>query len=456
MNISEFYRTDCCNYGSYDNYRKIASMVDGLKPSGRKCIYTVLKYNVNTPKKVAQLKSKAAEETNYLHGDDALAGVIVGLAQNFTGSNNLPLLQREGAFGSRLIPEAAAPRYIFTCKEPYLDKIFRSEDEKILIEQEFEGDIIEPKYYVPVIPLLVVNGSKGISTGFSQNILPHNVDEVIKYLECKLTGKKFTGKMLPYFNGFTGDITVNKSKDNIGSYCIIGKYNKINANKIEITEVPTDYTLESYLKELDKLEASKKIKDYHDLSENSQFKIEVTFWRNQEQGLSVDSKNLLSELKLISPVTENYTSMDQNNKIVEYNSIFEILDSFYDIRLEYYNKRKKYLVKTLTSKILEMFSKYLFIKGVIDKSIIISNKDDESIIKQLEKVDKIIKINDSYDYLLNMPMKSITKTHYEKLKENIKSLKNELTELKNKKIEDIWLDDLNDLKNALKKNKKGN
>ena len=456
MNISEFYRVDCCNYGSYDNYRKIASIVDGLKPSGRKCIYTVIKNNINTPKKVAQLKSKASEETNYLHGDDALAGVIVGLAQNFTGANNLPLLQREGAFGSRLIPEAAAPRYIFTCKESYLDKIFRSEDEKILIQQVFEGDVIEPKYYVPVIPLLVVNGSRGITTGFSQKILPRDIDEVINYLECKLTGKKFKGKLFPSFNGFKGNITKNTSKDNNASFYIVGKYNKINANKIEITEVPIDYTLEMYLKELDKLEAAKKIKDYHDFSENSEFKIEVTFWRNQDQGLSIDSKNLLTELKLVDPVTENYTSMDENNKVIEYKSIFEIIDSYYDVRLQYYDKRKKYLIKTLTNKILESYSKYLFIKGVIEKSIIISNKSDEDITKQLEKIDKIIKIDDSYNYLLNMPMKSITKVHYEKLKEAIKAMKDELINLKNKKIEDMWLDDLSELKVALKKNKKGN
>ena len=451
MNISEFYRVDCCNYGSYDNYRKIASIVDGLKPSGRKCIYTVIKNNINTPKKVAQLKSKASEETNYLHGDDALAGVIVGLAQNFTGANNLPLLQREGAFGSRLIPEAAAPRYIFTCKEPYLDKIFNPLDEKILIKQVFEGDVIEPKYYVPIIPLLVINGSRGITTGFSQKILPRSITDVIKYIECKLNKKKYIGHLMPSFNGFIGSITENKAKNDGASFHIIGKYNKIGPQKIEIVEVPIDYTLESYLKELDKLEEDKKIKEYKDLSENSQFKIEVTFWRNQ--GLSVDSKNLLTELKLVNPVTENYTSMNEENKVIEYKSIFEIIDAFYDIRLDYYKKRKEFLIKTLSNKIFEMYSKYIFIKGVIDKSIIISNRSDEDIIKQLEKNEKITKVNDSYDFLLNMPMRSITKSQYEKLKETIKKMKEELLALKAESPEEMWQKDLNELKTSLKKEK---
>ena len=449
MKISEFYQTDGCNYASYDNYRKIGNIVDGLKPSSRKCIYTILKYNVNTPKKVSQLKSKVSEETNYLHGDDSLAGVIVGLAQNFTGSNNIPLLQRDGSFGSRLIPEAAADRYIFTLKEPYLDKIFREEDNKVLIEQIFEGDVIEPKYFVPIIPLIVVNGSRGLTTGFSQRILSRNPNDVIKYIEAKLNKKKFTGNLLPYFNGFEGDILENKEKPN-GSYFVTGKIKKINEFKIEIIDVPISYTLKSYLKELDKLEDEKKIKEYKDYSENSKFRIEVTFLRNQ--GLNANSKNLLSELKLIEPITENYTSMNEDNKVVEYKSIFEIIDAYYDVRLEYYKKRKAYLIKNLSNKIFELYSKYLFVKGVIERTIIISNKSDEEIVSQLEKIDKIIKINDSYDFLLNMPMKSITKNMYEKLKETIKNLKEELTELKNKTEEQLWLEDLAELKAALKKN----
>lgn len=447
MKISTFYQTDGCNYASYDNYRKIGNIIDGLKPSSRKCIYTIIKNNINSSKKVSQLKSKVSEETQYLHGDDSLAGVIVGLAQNFTGSNNIPLLQRDGTFGSRLIPEAAADRYIFTLKEPYLDKIFKEEDSKILIEQIFEGQKIEPKYFVPIIPLIAVNGSRGITTGFSQRILSRNTNDIIKYLESKLTNKKFTGHLLPYFNGFEGEI--KEVKDKPGSFLVLGKIKKINDYKIEIIDVPISYTLKSYLKELDKLEDDKKIKEYKDYSENSKFRIEINFYRNQ--GLNANTPNLLSELKLVEPITENYTSMNDQNKVVEYKSIFEIIDEYYNVRLEYYQKRKDYLIKNLSNKILELYSKFLFIKGVIEKTIIISNKSDEEIIKQLEKVEKIIKLNNSYDYLLNMPMRSITKSNYEKLKETIKNLKNELIDLKKETIEDLWIKDLTELKASLKK-----
>lgn len=448
MKLSEFFKHEYCDYASYDNYRKIGSCIDGLKPSSRKCIYSIIKRNVVNPKKVSQLKSDAASDTQYLHGDTALEGVIVGLAQDFTGSNNIPLLQREGSFGTRLIPAAAAGRYIFTCKEKYLDLIFRKEDENILIEQEFEGDIIEPKYYVPIIPLNVINGSVGLSTGFSQKILPHSFKDVINYIEAKLSNKKKTPLLIPSFKGFDGDVIKNNKKDDECSWLVCGKYNKISSTKIEIIEVPVSYTLESYLAELDKLEDAKKIKDYQDLSEDGKFKIEVSFWRNQ--GLDIDSKTLLSDLKLVDPVTENYTSLNEDNKIIEYKSIYEIIDHYYDIRLSYYDKRKEYLINELTKKIIETYSKYLFIKGVIDGEIIISNKSDELIIKQLEKFEKIIKINENYDYLLNMPMKSITKTHYEKLKNNLKVMKDELKSLKEITNVEMWQNDLNELKKAIK------
>jgi DNA topoisomerase-2 len=404
---------------------------------------------VVSPKKVSQLKSDAASMTQYLHGDTSLEGVLVGLAQDFVGTNNLPLLQREGTFGNRLIPAAAAGRYIFTCKEPYLDKIFKKEDDPILIEQVFEGDVIEPKYYVPIIPLLVINGSIGLTTGFNQKILPHSLEDVLTYIENKLAGKKKNIELIPSFKGFEGTVTKNKKKDDNCSWLVCGKYSKISSIKIEINEVPPSYSLEEYLAELDKLEDAKKIKEYQDLSEDGKFKIEVTLFRNQ--GLTVDTPNLLTELKLVDSITENYTSLNENNKVIEYKSIYEIIDNYYNIRLKYYDLRKNYLIKELSKRIIETYSKYLFIKGVIDGDIIISNKSDEVIINQLEKIEKIIKVNDSYDYLLNMPMKSITKANYEKLKTNIKEMKDELTNLKNITNIEMWKNDLNDLKKALKK-----
>ena len=445
IKISEFFDTDYCDYGSYDNYRKIASICDGLKPSARKCLHIVLKDNIKEPFKVQNLCARVSEKTNYIHGATSLYGVIVGLAQDFVGTNNIPLFQRKGNFGNRLIPEASADRYIFTCKEKYLDNIFNPEDNENLIVQIFEGDEIEPKYYIPVIPMLLVNGSLGLTTGFSQKILPRNPNELIKWIICKLSGKKFTGKLLPYFKNFKG--TIIQTENN--SYDIIGKYEKISANKIEITDIPCGpgiggYSdLNSYLTVLDKLIEEKKIKEYDDYSEGNNYKIIVTFWRNQ--GLNIDTCDIKKELKLIKNVTECYTSIDENNKVKEYNDIFEILENYFNVRYNFYEKRKNLLLTKLSEKIYQDISKYTFIKGVIDETIILKNKTYEQIEKQLIKIKNIIKINDSYEYLLNMPVGLITKERYLKLKESLKELKEKYDKIKAKSIEQFWEDDLTEL-----------
>lgn len=448
MDITEFFSTSYIDYGAYDNVRKIASAIDGMKISMRKCLYTVLDNNINTPIKVSQLMSKVSEKTNYLHGEQSLYGVIVGMAQNFIDSNNIPYFKREGAFGNRLIKEAAASRYIFTCKEKYLDLIFKDVDTEIIGKQLFEGDYIEPQVYVPIIPMLLINGSIGLTTGFSQKILQRNPKELIKWILCKLDNKKFTGELLPWYNGFKG--SVEKGTED-KSFVIKGHYNKLNGHEIEIDELPIGYDLRAYLDVLDKLVEDKKIKDYEDLSESNKFKIKVSFYRNQ--GLDINSCDIIYELKLFKSFTECYTSLYENNKVVEYNSPIEILEDYYKVRYEFYKKRKENLVKKLDNTIRLTVSKYVFIKSIIDGVLIIKNKSIEDIEKDLGSIKNIIKNNDSYDYLLNMPMHSITKEKYIKLKEQLLVLKDEYKKLIETSIEQMWKNDLVELLQSLKSNK---
>lgn len=448
IKITNFFDTDYCNFCSYDNYRKLGSIVDGLKPSARKCIYVILKDKITDLFKVQNLCARVSEKTNYIHGATSLYGVIVGLAQNFVGTNNIPLLQRKGNFGNRLIPEASADRYIFTCAEKYLKDIFKEEDTDVLEEQVFEGDVIEPKFYVPIIPLLVVNGSIGLTTGFTQKILPRNPQEVIEWLENKLDGKKYKGKLLPYYRGFLGTI----KETGKGVYDIYGKYEKISANRIRITDIPcgpgiSGYKdLKSYLAILDKLVENKKIKDYEDKSESNQYNIEVIFFRNEKNGFDIDKDDLYSALRLVKSVNESYCSLNEENKVVEYKDIEDILNNYFKVRYKYYEKRKENIIKKLTDKILMEASKYTFIKGVIEQKIILNNKTNEQVEKQISTIKNIIKVNDSYDYLLNMPLSSITKEKYEKLKEMIKQLNDELNSLKKETIEEMWKKELDKIK----------
>lgn len=450
LDITEFFNTSYCDYGTYDNWRKIGNIIDGNKVSSRKCLHIILQDNIKEPFKVQNLCARVSEKTNYIHGAVSLYGVIVGMAQDFVGTNNIPLLKRKGNFGTRLIPEASADRYIFTCKEDYLDYIFNPDDNELLIKQEFEGDIIEPKYYVPIIPMLLVNGSIGLTTGFSQKILPRNPKDLIKWIECKLNNKKYTGKLLPYFNGFKG--TVKQINEN--TFDIYGSYKQISANKIEINDIPcgpgiAGYgDLNSYLAVLDKLVDDKKIKEYNDYSEANEYKIVVTFYRNQ--GLDIDNCDIYKELKLVKTVTECYTSLNADNKVVEYDSIQAILNEYFQVRYDYYKKRKELKLQRLTDKILQDVSKYTFIKNVIDGNIILKNKSYQQIEKQLTSIKNIIKVNNSFDYLLNMSMYNITKEYYIKLKEKLKELKEQYNTIKSISIEQLWLDDLTQLNKKLK------
>jgi DNA topoisomerase-2 len=443
--IKTFFETDYINYGSYDNYRKLACYIDGMKVSARKSIATVLKFNINSPIKVSQLTSKIAEYTQYLHGEGSLGGVIVGLAQDFTGANNISLLKREGNFGTRFVQEAAATRYIYTCKEKCLDKLFRPEDEAILDEQVFEGATIEPRFFLPTIPLLLCNGSEGLSTGFAQKILPRNPEEVKKCIIGILQGKVPRVNMTPWFKGFEGTVQKDPENPNASSWEIIGKIEKLNTTSIKITEVPIGYSLSQYLKILDDLEEKGIIVSYKDMSTDDKFLFEIKVQRKVTE--EKDEYQLLNMLKLVKRVTENFTCCNENLAITEFKSIQEILKAYIDIKKTYLTKRKDYMLKKLKREIIFNHSKYLFIKGVVSNEIIINNKSYEHIEKQLITIPEIRKDDKgTYDYLLNMAMKSLTKEKYEELRAYINSLRDEYKNLEKKTIEEIWLDELNELK----------
>lgn len=442
--ITEFFKTSFIDYSSYDNYRKIASYIDGLKPSARKTICTVIQNKICKPMKVSNMMSKISEQQNYIHGEQSLFGVIVGLAQDFPGSNNLPLLKREGAFGTRAIQVAAASRYIFTCAEDYLKDIFCNDDSKILIDQEFEGDMIEPKFYVPVIPLILVNGSEGVSVGFAQKILSRNPKDIVHYIKLKLTGHKMqNASILPWFNGFNGVIVKTDSR----SFEIRGKFERIRSNMIKITELPIGYDLRKYLDELDLLEEKGLIASYSDKSSDSLFEFHVKLGPDLA---SLDDEQLLDKLKLIRRIVENYTCTDENNKIIEFSEIFEIIDKYMDIRLDYYRKRKEYLSASLKNELRILVSRYVFITYVLDGKIIINNRSVENINSQLEKIKEISKIDEKYDYLLAMRIASMTKEKLAELKENIVKTKNYVRELETKTVEEIWISELNEFQKILK------
>lgn len=435
MKITEFFNKDFVNYSSYDNLRKIASLIDGQKNASRKILYTVLEKKIKDKIKVSQLGSKSAEFAEYLHG--SMDSVIVNLAQDFPGSNNIPLLQKCGNFGTRFVQEAAASRYIYTYGTNSFFELFKKDDVPILKKQYFEGTEIEPMFYVPSLPILVINGSEGVSSGFAQKILPRNPKTVKQYIETTLKGSKPRVKLVPYFEGFNGEV---EQGENPSQWLIKGIVTRKSFNKVEISEVPIGYDLKGYLNVLDKLEDSKYIMSYKDKSEDDKFLFEVTFNSKTLKELSDDE--ILDKLKLVKKVTENYTVLDENNKIQVYESIEEILDHYIRIKLEYLQKRKAYQIQKYDEDIRLDFSKYLFIKLIVENKLKINKRKKCDIESDLEKQNNIIKKNDSYDYLLNMNILSLTEERMVKLEQDIKDKKSELERLENKTINTIWMEEL--------------
>jgi len=453
ITIPEYFNSQFCDAASYDNYRKIASFVDGQKNSSRKILYTIMQKKIKDPIKVSQLCSKVAEFTEYLHGEASLGGIIVNLAQDFINTNNLPLLKRKGNFGTRFLNDPAASRYIFTCQEDYFSKIFTPEDTNILISQEFEGNQIEPKFLLPIVPLILINGSEAISTGFAQKVLPRNPIDIINHIIKRLQGhpgasQSSSIKLTPWFNGWKGDV-VNED----GSWVFAGKMNTINSTTFEITEIPPNYDLASYLKVLDKLEDTGVIQSYEDNSDNGQFNFVIKMTKKNAEKFR-KKQGLLATFKLVRRVSENFTMMDENNKItVDFKDANDILEKFISFRLEYYQKRKEYLIDKLTTTLREKVSKFTFLKYVIENGIDSIHKlSDEELEKLLSTIKNIIKINDSFDYLLNIPIRSISKTNFDKLKMEIMEHKKDLDNLQGTTPENIWIKDLEDLKKTIKGN----
>ena len=437
--IENFLNTRLSNYSSYDNLRKIASYIDGLKNASRKVLYTIHEKKIKDTEKVSRLASKCSEYSDYLHGD-GLWKVIVTLGQDFAGSNNIPLIQKFGAFGCRSNNEPGAPRYIHASGSKAFFEIFKYEDDPVLISQTFEGTKIEPRFYVPTIPIILVNGSEGVSSGFAQKILPRNPKSIIKYIQNILQGKSVRKDwLMPFCNGFNGEIeALEPLKYNIKGVISITK------NIIEILEVPFTYDLSGYLKVLDTLEESKVIQSYEDLSDGDnvlKFKVKV----NKD----FDFKNALKILKLEKPITENYTTIDENNKIKVFNDCSEIINSFIKVKLQYTQKRKDYLIRELQELISVLNSKVIFISKVVSKKLKVSNVPKSEIVLNLEKIKDIVKVQDSYDYLLKMPIYTLTLEKIQELNTLLSEKTNELKTLESKSPQQIWLEDLNEIQRII-------
>ena len=416
ITIERLFQEQYKPYANYDNERSIVNLIDGLKITQRKVLYTCLLKNVNSEMKVAQLASSVAYETQYHHGEQGIAGVICNLAQDFTGSNNLNWLDPIGQFGSRLSPVPAAARYIFTKLSKNFRLYFRKEDD-IILEHLFEDDFkIEPNFFVPILPGVLLNNSLGIGTGFASTILSRDPKELAKYIKAKLSGSSKKFQLLPHFRGFKGSVT--RLDDN--KYQIKGSISRINATQVKITELPVGMYLDDIKKQLNKLVENNSIKDYEDNSTEEGFDIDVFYQRGILNSMEDDT--ILEKLKLVTTVTENLTCWLPTGKLRKFGSVNEIIDYFIDWRLGKYTDRINKLIEILDNDIIDLNERVRFIYFYLGNVNKFKNASKIELFSILEE-------NNFDSKLLDMKIWNLTGDRIVELEHKVKSLVEQKVEL---------------------------
>lgn len=486
VTLKDFINKELILFSNMDNERSIPSIMDGLKPGQRKVIYTCLKRNDKREVKVAQLAGSVGEHSAYHHGEASLMSTIINLAQNYVGSNNINLLQPIGQFGTRLQggKDAASPRYIFTMLSPLTRKLFSIQDDPLLNYLNDDNTKIEPDYYVPVIPMVLVNGAEGIGTGWSTKIPNYNPREIIQNLRRMIEGLDPL-PMKPWFKGFRGSVVQVDSQ----KFVVNGELAVLNEKSFEITELPVKTWTQTYKESV--LEAmvhggeknqESFITDYKEYHTDTTIRFLVLL--NEENLQKAEKIGIHKHFKL--QTTMSLSSMvlfDHNGCLKRYENPEEILNEFYNVRLDFYKKRKAYFEGMLEAEakklqnqarfILEKNNKTLIMENIKKKEfvgILISRKFDSDPVKLWkkqagfateEKADEEDEENEQqlekkeekydFDYLLDMNMRSMLREKVDELLKKRDGKLDELEKLRKATPQDLWKEDLDVLLEELDK-----
>uniref|UniRef100_A0A3P8S5N6 DNA topoisomerase 2 n=1 Tax=Amphiprion percula TaxID=161767 RepID=A0A3P8S5N6_AMPPE len=474
LSYNDFVNKELVLFSNSDNERSIPCLVDGLKPGQRKVLFCCFKRNDKREVKVAQLAGSVAEMSAYHHGESSLMMTIIGLAQNFVGSNNLNLLQPLGQFGTRLHggKDSASPRYIFTMLSPLARLVFPAVDDNLLKYNFDDNQRVEPEWYLPIIPTVLVNGIEGIGTGWASKIPNFDVREIITNIHRMLNNEEPL-PMLPNYKGFRG--TIEQVMEN--QYMNSGEVSIIDSTTIEISELPVKSWTQVYKENVlePMLNGTEKVpplitdyKEYH-TDTTVRFVVKMT----AEKLIEAEAAGLHKVFKLQSPLTCNSMVLfDHVGSLKKYESVQDILKDFFQLRMKYYVLRKDWLAGMLGAESAKLTNQARFILEKIQGTLVIENKPKKELIRMLqqmgydsdpvkawkhaqEKNDEEMedeeeeeekeKEDDSgpdYNYLLSMPMWFLTKEKKEELCKQRDAKLTELNTLKKKAPADLWKEDL--------------
>jgi DNA topoisomerase-2 len=424
VHISDFIHKDQVKFSEEDIKRSIPHIADGLKPCQRKVIFACLKKNLEKDSTVAQLSGYIGEVSAYHHGEASLHGTIIGLAQTFTGSNNVNLLVPSGQFGSRLEggKDHASARYISTRLEPHTKRIFESLDDPLLSWLTDDGKTIEPEFFVPIIPMILVNGADGIATGYSTHIPPCDPNVLVKSM-IKLLDKKPLNQdeIVPWFKGFTGKVT-RKSPQ---TWIFHGTY-----ENGCVTELPPGMWIQDYKEFLDRLVESGKIQGYsnHSTESNPRFTIQC------------DDESILGLSKTVH--TSNMFLITRTG-IKKFETYEEILLEYMEIRIEFYRKRKAHMLKKYQDKLSHLEMRMRFIECVISGKIEVFRKTKYDIIQSMNRY------GFTDETLLNIKTYQYTYEEIERLVNEIQNTRLIHDTLKKTTCINLWKTDLRVLQECM-------
>jgi DNA topoisomerase-2 len=457
VSYDDFINQELIHFSKYDCDRSIPNLMDGQKTSQRKILYSAFKKNLTTEIKVAQFSGYVSEHSGYHHGEASLNGAIVGMAQNFVGSNNINLLVPSGQFGTRLQggKDSASERYIFTLLNKMTRHIFPEMDDHVLKYLDDDGQLVEPLFYAPIIPMVLVNGAKGIGTGFSTDIMCYNPLTIIDYLKQKLANAQTSHiEFIPYYEGFMGSI----EKLDTGKFLVKGKYEKLGTDKIRVTELPVGFWTEDFKELLESLtettdKTGKKIvplvKDYDDMSKDTNVDFTITLQKGKlDELIAAKADHGCNQLEKTFKLytTSSSTNMhlfDAHDKLKKYADVSQIIDDYFETRLELYQTRKSYMIATLTSELLVLSNKARYIKENLDGTIDLRKKKKDEVTAMLKaKNYHVINDDEDYKYLTKMPMDSVTEENVEKLNKEHDTKQKELAKIESTTIQQMWTTEL--------------
>ena len=466
VHYEEFINQELIHFSTYDCARSIPNMVDGLKISLRKILFSAFKRKLTSEIKVAQFSGYVSEHSAYHHGEASLNGAIVNMAQNFVGSNNINLLDPNGQFGTRLHggDDSASERYIFTQLNTLTRCIFPEQDDAVLHYLNDDGTLVEPDYYVPIIPFALVNGISGIGTGFSCNMLAYNPGQIVEALRLKLKNKSIDSiEFNPYYEGFNGSVQkIDESK-----YLIKGKYEKIDTDKIRITELPVGTWTMPYISFLESLvdgstkngkKVAPSLRDFTSLSTEVVVDISVVFPRGKLESYEndVDDHGINGVERLLKlTTTQSSTNMHMFNyqhKLHKYANVCEVIHAFYPVRLNMYEKRKAYLLAALEKTLQKLSNKAKYILLNLDGKIDLRKKTNVQVEEMLQQ-HNLDKLEGDYKYLTKMPMDSVTQEHVEHLLKDKEKTEKEYETLKGTSLEKMWSRELDKFEKEYEKYK---